>query len=53
VTFTYDNVSSSTKPVKPRIFRVRTDIEWEEIVANYAREKSRGLNGISCPFILL
>ena len=48
VTFSYDNVSSSAKPVKPRIFRIRTDISWEEIVASHAREKSRGLNGI-CP----
>jgi hypothetical protein len=54
VTFSYDNYSNRSIPVKPRIFRIRTDVSWEEVVENYKRELASPslLNGTICYFLL-
>lgn len=39
VTFSYDTMARRDIPTSPRIFRIRKDVSWEEVVQNYSREK--------------
>lgn len=44
VSFSYDNFSKSSIPVNPQIYRIRTDITWEDIINNDSNNSQ--LNGI-------
>jgi hypothetical protein len=39
VTFSFDNYARRDLPVNPKIYRVRTDISWDDVIHNYAKEK--------------
>lgn len=47
VTFVYQSFSQRAIPVQPVVVRIRDDVLWEEVVANYIRETPRAhlLNG--------
>ena len=47
VSFSFESSARRELPVNPRIYRIRTDIEWEDVVENVANEQ-RFLNGIWC-----
>lgn len=38
VTYEYENVSRSDVPIEPRIRRVRSDVRWEDVLHDRARE---------------
>ena len=38
VTFSYEYHSKSAAPVNPIIYKVRTDITWEDVVSNFLRD---------------
>ena len=46
VTFSYEINARREVPVNPQIVRIRRDLEWEEVTANFAKER-RFRNGIS------
>jgi hypothetical protein len=51
VTFSYESHARRDLPVNPKIFRIRTDVTWEEVVYNSSLERQY-LNGnpfLSCP----
>ena len=37
VSFLYDNYSKKSIPVNPRIYRVRPDLSWEEVLDRFAK----------------
>eukprot|EP00026_Physarum_polycephalum_P003873 Phypoly_transcript_03889.p1 GENE.Phypoly_transcript_03889~~Phypoly_transcript_03889.p1 ORF type:complete len:768 (+),score=139.06 Phypoly_transcript_03889:1-2304(+) len=39
VTYTYQSLSSRAMPIHPTVVRIREDLAWEEVVANFLREK--------------
>ena len=39
MTFSYDATSRREVPTNPKIFRVRTDIGWDEMVHSYFKER--------------
>jgi hypothetical protein len=39
VTFSYESHSRRDEVVNPKIFRIREDVSWEEVVENYATER--------------
>ena len=41
VTFSYESHSRRDEPVNPKIFRVRADVSWEELMESNAREGKR------------
>lgn len=45
VTFSYQSYSRREVPVGPKIYRIRTDVTWPEIVANDTKDKVY-LNGL-------
>jgi hypothetical protein len=45
VSFSYECHARRDIPVNPKIYRIRTDVSWEEVVCNSAKEKTF-LNGI-------
>ena len=47
VTFEYDSFSRAGLPVNPVIYRIRTDVEWEEIASQSVEQLN--LNGTSPP----
>eukprot|EP00026_Physarum_polycephalum_P003078 Phypoly_transcript_03087.p1 GENE.Phypoly_transcript_03087~~Phypoly_transcript_03087.p1 ORF type:complete len:857 (-),score=123.40 Phypoly_transcript_03087:4-2394(-) len=54
VTFSFDAASRREVPINPKIYRIRTDIGWDEMVHSYFRERqtlgdSSYLKGISKP----
>jgi hypothetical protein len=51
VTFSYEINARQNLPVNPEIVRIRKDIEWEDVVANYAKER-RFRNGLTFIFDL-
>lgn len=38
VSFFYETNARREKPVNPRVYRVRADISWEEVVYNFVEE---------------
>lgn len=38
VTFAYESYSRRTIPTNPKIYRIRGDVTWPEVLANRARE---------------
>jgi hypothetical protein len=44
VTFSYEDVALREVPINPQILCVRTDISWEDVVANQVKDNS--LNGM-------
>jgi hypothetical protein len=38
VTFSYETMARRDVPTNPRIYRIRKDLSWEDVVANYLRE---------------
>lgn len=44
VTFSYEKSFQKDIPSNPKIFRVRSDISWEDVVYN-ARKEKKYLNG--------
>lgn len=47
VTFSYSGFSRSSIPIQPKIFRIREDITWEDVLFNYANDVAQAqyLNG--------
>eukprot|EP00026_Physarum_polycephalum_P001387 Phypoly_transcript_01388.p1 GENE.Phypoly_transcript_01388~~Phypoly_transcript_01388.p1 ORF type:complete len:627 (+),score=98.80 Phypoly_transcript_01388:211-1881(+) len=39
VTFSYESNSRRDAPVNPVVYKIRTDLDWEDVVLNYAKEK--------------
>lgn len=39
VTFSFDSYARRDLPVNPKIYRIRTDISWDDVQHNYAKEK--------------
>jgi hypothetical protein len=39
VSFSSDTTARAEMPVNPKIYRVRTDISWEEVLANHVKEQ--------------
>jgi hypothetical protein len=39
VTFSYEIHARRELPVNPEIYRVRTDVSWEEVILNSLKEK--------------
>lgn len=48
VTFSYECYSRKAIPVKPTITRIRTDMQWEEVLDNSSKEvpAAQQLNGM-------
>ena len=46
VTFSYENNAKRNVPVNPKIFRIRTDLLWKDVVQLFYKEK-RHLNGMN------
>lgn len=40
VTFAYDDYSRRSLPVNPKVYRIRDDLSWEEVLENYAAENT-------------
>jgi hypothetical protein len=38
VTFAYETYSRSSVPVHPKVFRIRTDLNWEAVVKNFLHD---------------
>eukprot|EP00026_Physarum_polycephalum_P001959 Phypoly_transcript_01963.p1 GENE.Phypoly_transcript_01963~~Phypoly_transcript_01963.p1 ORF type:complete len:985 (-),score=156.37 Phypoly_transcript_01963:23-2977(-) len=41
VTFSFENYSRSVIPVRPKVFRVRTDVFWEDIVRTHIKDRAK------------
>ena len=41
VTFSFETYSRSTVPVRPKIFRIRTDVNWEDVVRSYIKDSPK------------
>jgi hypothetical protein len=39
VTFSYETSARRELPVQPEIYRTRTDVSWQDVVLNYAKEQ--------------
>ena len=52
VTFEFESFSRSEIPKNPKICRIRKDVEWEEVLSNYARDSAQAkyLNGTTSLF---
>jgi hypothetical protein len=46
VSFSYDAYSHHAAPINPKIFRVRTDVSWKDLVVEHARDSSQFINGM-------
>jgi hypothetical protein len=46
VTFSFENYARRDLPVSPKIYRIRTDVSWDDVVHSYVKEKQY-LTGIS------
>lgn len=44
VTFAFNGYYKNEIPVGPKIYRIRTDLSWGDVISNYEKEK-RQLNG--------
>lgn len=51
VTFSYENHARRDLPVNPKIYRIRTDLDWQEVINNFKKEETF-LSGIHS-FLLL
>eukprot|EP00026_Physarum_polycephalum_P000635 Phypoly_transcript_00636.p1 GENE.Phypoly_transcript_00636~~Phypoly_transcript_00636.p1 ORF type:complete len:901 (-),score=99.66 Phypoly_transcript_00636:59-2761(-) len=47
VSFSYQNYSRHAIPVDPKIYRIRSDVSWEDVVRNFSRENQSSLNELS------
>jgi hypothetical protein len=45
VTFSFESFSRSPIPVRPKIFRIRTDVLWEDIVRTDIKDSSKARSG--------
>lgn len=45
VTLAYDNYSSKDIPVDPKISRIRPDLDWDDVLFDYAQEKPPRIEG--------
>ena len=45
VSFSFESQARRALPQSPKIFRVRTDLEWADVVRNFGSEQ-RFLNGM-------
>ena len=52
MTFACDTYSNKAIPINPRVFRVRTDISWKEVVRKFAEEGNGILLFFALCFIL-
>lgn len=44
VSFTYENFTRSSIPIKPKIFRIRKDVNWKDIIlAHHQDEKYKSM----------
>eukprot|EP00026_Physarum_polycephalum_P002112 Phypoly_transcript_02116.p1 GENE.Phypoly_transcript_02116~~Phypoly_transcript_02116.p1 ORF type:complete len:954 (+),score=114.83 Phypoly_transcript_02116:59-2920(+) len=39
VSFSYDSYGRGHAPVNPKVYRIRTDLSWEDVCRNYASER--------------
>lgn len=39
VSFSYENIARRDLPVNPKIYRVRTDLSWQEVVYSSVKEE--------------
>jgi hypothetical protein len=44
VSFSFETLARRDTPVSPKIFRVRTDLNWDNVISNF-RQESISLNG--------
>jgi hypothetical protein len=43
ISFTYENFAQSSIPIKPKIYRIRKDINWKDVVNSFLKdEKLKG-----------
>lgn len=49
VSFSFENYTRNSAPVNPKVYRIREDISWEEVISNHLREiqNTDALSGIS------
>lgn len=52
MTFTFERHARKETPVNARIVRVRTDLEWDDVVRNYQLESNQKGNFYSFSFFL-
>ena len=45
VTFSFETYSRNPIPVRPKIFRVRTDVFWEDIVRTHVKDSANRREG--------
>lgn len=43
VTFSYEKNIRRDSPVNPRIYRIRNDLSWDDIVKDFHKEIKRGI----------
>lgn len=48
VTFSYDSFSQRSVPINPVVFRIRTDLSWEQVVLSHIAElpQAQSLNSM-------
>ena len=39
ITFSFENNARRDLPVSPRIYRIRTDVSWDDVVHSYVKER--------------
>lgn len=42
VTFTYQSYSRYSVPIQPKIYRIREDVAWEDVVRDFASKSVQG-----------
>jgi hypothetical protein len=53
VTFSYDNYTRYSLPVDPKIYRVRPDLDWKDVLRNFHEQsQSQTLNGMTFYVVL-
>ena len=45
VSFTYDSFARRDLPINPKIYRVRSDLSWDDVVQSVAKDR-KSLNGM-------
>ena len=54
VTFSFDSYARRDLPVNPKIYRIRTDISWDDAQHSYAKEKHYLSGKLCCPrFVII
>lgn len=46
VSFSYDSFSRRSIPINVKIFRIRKDLEWEQVIESYRKDSTSKLNSI-------